>query len=108
MLVPVLKAGDIVVMDNLRVHKNAEAVAAIERAGARVLFLPSYSPDFNPIEQVWSKLKGLVRAAGARTRAALDEAIGQALKAITAANARAWFAHCGYSPGPAVALGSDK
>lgn len=105
LLVPVLKAGDIVVMDNLKVHKNAEAVAAIEQAGARILLLPPYSPDFNPIEHVWSKLKTLVRAAGARTRAALDHAIADALKAITAANARAWFAHCGYSTGPDVALG---
>jgi hypothetical protein len=70
--------------------------------------LPPYSPDFNPIEQVWSKLKGIMRAARARTRAALEEAIASALKAITAANARAWFAHCGYSTGPSVILGAPE
>jgi transposase len=103
-LVPVLRVGDVVMMDNLSVHKNAEAIALIERAGASVLFLPPYSPDYNPIEQVWSKLKGLVRAAKAHTRAALDRAVGEALPAITAENARAWFAYCGYSPDPVVAL----
>ena len=107
-LVPVLEPGDVVVMDNLRVHSNAEAIEAIERAGARVLWLPPYSPDFNPIEQVWSKLKALVRAAGARTRSALDEAIADALSAITAANARAWFAYCGYSSGSAADLGATE
>ena len=98
MLVPVLVAGAIVIMDNLRVHKRAAAIAAIERAGARVLFLPPYSPDFNPIEHAWSKIKAIVRGKKAKTRAELDAAIAAAIAAITASDARGWFEHCGYAP----------
>lgn len=95
-LVPTLKPGDVVVWDNLNVHKSAEARAAIEAAGAEVLFLPPYSPDMNPIEKMWSKIKALLRAAGARTREALHEALTKAFAAVTAKDARAWFLHCGY------------
>lgn len=95
-LAPTLKAGDIVVWDNLSVHKSATAIAAIEARGAEVLPQPPYSPDLNPIEKMWSKLKALIRAAGARTREALHQALADALAAVTAKDARAWFAHCGY------------
>lgn len=95
-LAPTLKPGDIVVWDNLSVHKSATAIAAIEARGAEVLCQPPYSPDLNPIEKMWSKLKALIRAAGARTREALHQALMDALAAVTAKDARAWFAHCGY------------
>lgn len=97
-LVPVLVTGAIVIMDNLRVHKRAEAIEAIERAGARVLFLPPYSPDFNPIEHAWSKIKAIVRGLKATTRAELDAAIATAMEAIVASDAQGWFKHCGYAP----------
>ena len=95
-LAPTLKPGDVVVWDNLNVHKSAVAREAIEAAGAEVLFLPPYSPDLNPIEKMWSKVKAILRAAGARTREALHTALTDALAAVTAKDARAWFAHCGY------------
>ena len=95
-LVPTLKPGDIVVWDNLNVHKSEGAREAIEAVGAEVLFLPPYSPDLNPIEKMWSKVKAIVRSASARTREALHEALTQAFAAVTAKDARAWFAHCGY------------
>jgi transposase len=94
---PTLRPGDIVIMDNLRAHKAAGIREAIEQAGARVLYLPPYSPDLAPIERCWSKLKSLLRTAKARTREALDEAIAQALATITASDARGWFEHCGYA-----------
>ncbi|HEV2115247.1 MAG TPA: IS630 family transposase [Terriglobales bacterium] len=89
-----LKPGDVVVMDNLSSHKAAAVRASIEQAGAELLYLPPYSPDFNPIEKAWAKLKELLRAAQARTRDALEQAIGEALKRITPENARAWFRLC--------------
>lgn len=92
----ILQPGDIVVMDNLSAHKDAEVVAAIEAAGAIAWFLPPYSPDFNPIEQMWSKVKEILRTAKARTAEALLDAIGMALRAVTISDAEAWFAHCGY------------
>ena len=95
-LCPTLCAGDIVVMDNLRVHKMHVISALIENKGARLLFLPPYSPDFSPIELCWSKIKTFLRKAKARTRDALDEAIAQALSTISLSDAQAWFAHCGY------------
>lgn len=95
-LVPTLHAGDVVVWDNLNVHKSVGAREAIEAAGAEVLFLPPYSPDLNPIEKMWSKVKSAVRSAGARTREALHGALTDAFAAVTANDARAWFAHCGY------------
>ena len=93
---PTLHEGDIVVADNLSAHKAAGVQEAIAAAGARLLYLPPYSPDLNPIEQCWSKIKTFLRAAKARTRAALDEAVTRALATITEPDARAWFAHCGY------------
>ena len=96
-LVPALRSGDIVVMDNLSPHKSDPTLALITQAGAQVLFLPAYSPDLNPIEMMWSKVKNLLRAAAARTHAELIVAIGQALAHVTAQDAINWFAHCGYS-----------
>src|SRR5664280_57719 len=82
------------VMDNLSSHKVNGVREWIEKAGAEVLYLPLYSPDLNPIEKAWSKLKQLLRSAKARTKEALDKAIEEALKLITAENAHAWFKHC--------------
>lgn len=96
-LVPTLRLGDIVVMDNLSPHKSDQTLQLIVAAGAQVLFLPAYSPDFNPIEMMWSKIKSLLRSAEARTPAELITAIGQALALITAKDAFGWFTHCGYS-----------
>jgi len=96
-LVPTLKPGRVVVLDNLSAHKAALARLLIEAAGCRLAFLPPYSPDFNPIEQAWSKLKALLRGAAARTRDALEAALTTFLDQITAADARGWFAHCGYA-----------
>lgn len=95
-LCPTLRPGQIVVMDNLSVHKGAAIRALIEGCGCRLLFLPAYSPDFAPIEQAFSKLKTLLRRAQARTREALEAAIADALAAITAQDAAGWFAACGY------------
>lgn len=97
LLVPALHPGDIVVMDNLSPHKSDGTLELITQAGAQVLFLPPYSPDLNPIEMMWSKVKGLLRTAEARTPAELISAIGQALRKITAQNALSWFTYCGYS-----------
>ena len=96
-LCPTLRAGDIVIMDNLRPHKNEHTLALIAAAGASVLFLPAYSPDLNLIEKMWSKVKALLRNAEARTREELLEAIAKALQAVTAKDAMGWFASCGYS-----------
>lgn len=93
-LCPALKPGDVVVMDNLSSHKLAAVRASIEKAGAELLYLPPYSPDMNPIEKAWAKLKELLRAAKTRTREALEQAIGEALKRITPDNAKAWFRFC--------------
>jgi transposase len=95
-LVPALRPGQVVVLDNLSVHKSAAARALVEAAGCRLLFLPAYSPDFNPIELAFAKLKQALRRAAARTDDALVEAIGVALATVTAADARAFFAHCGF------------
>jgi transposase len=95
-LVPTLSAGDIVVMDNLKAHKVAGVEEAIMAAGARLEYLPPYSPDLNPIEKCWSKVKTYLRRVKARTREALEEALRQALLTITEADVRAWFTHCGY------------
>ena len=96
-LCPTLKQGDIVVMDNLAVHKSPEVQRLVAEAGAEVRFLPAYSPDLNPIEKMWSKIKALLRSAEARTPAKLDEAISQAFSKITNKDAAGWFASCGYS-----------
>jgi transposase len=95
-LVPTLRPGDIVVMDNLGAHKNEATLALITAAGAQTRFLPAYSPDFNPIEKMWSKVKAFLRAAEPRTHPALLKAIAAALAAVTANDAKGWFAHCGY------------
>lgn len=96
-LVPTLRPGDIVVMDNLSPHKSAETLALIENAGATVMFLPPYSPDLNPIEKMWSKIKELLRTAKARTEQTLVEAIGDALAKVSQRDATNWFASSGYS-----------
>jgi transposase len=84
-------------MDNLSPHKSDPTLALIAQTGAQVLFLPAYSPDLNPIEKMWSKLKALLRSAQARTPADLVAAIGQALTQITPQDALGWFTSCGYS-----------
>lgn len=96
-LCPTLRAGDLVVMDNLAPHKSDQTLALIAQAGAEVLFLPAYSPDLNPIEKMWSKVKSYLRSAQARTLETLIEAIGLALRTITSQDAINWFASCGYS-----------
>lgn len=96
-LLPVLRPGDLVIMDNLSAHKGEPALELLARAGVQVLFLPAYSPDFNPIEKMWSKLKAYLRKAEARNRESLVEAIAAALATVTAQDARNWFASCGYS-----------
>ena len=95
-LVPSLEPGQTVIWDNLSVHKSSTAHDLIAAAGCQVCFLPPYSPDFSPIELAFSKLKTFLRRRQARTRAALDEAITAGLATITADDAHAWFAHCGY------------
>ncbi|HEY6409865.1 MAG TPA: transposase, partial [Ktedonobacteraceae bacterium] len=97
-LVPSLHPGQIVVLDNLRVHKGARVRQLIEDKGCQVLFLPAYSPDLSPIEETFSKIKAFLRRVGARTREALEEAICQALLTVTAQDAQGWFRHCGYLP----------
>ena len=96
-LCPSLRPSDIVVMDNLSPHKHPSTLALIAAAKAEVLFLPPYSPDLNPIELMWSKVKALLRKAEARTHPDLLQAITYALRAITPEDAINWFAHCGYS-----------
>jgi transposase len=98
-LAPTLRPGDIVVMDNLSSHKRPPPIAAIEAAGAEVRFLPPYSPDLNPIEKMFSKLKAHLRSAKARTIEALHEAIGDGLRKVTAGDAAGWLASCGYRHG---------
>jgi len=93
-LCPALKPGDVVVMDNLSSHKIKGVRRLIEKAGAEVLYLPPYSPDLNPIEKAWSKLKQILRAAKARTKEALEKAITEAIRMITPDNSKAWFHHC--------------
>jgi transposase len=95
-LAPTLRRGQVVVMDNLSAHKGERVRELIEERGCELIYLPSYSPDLNPIEEAFSKIKGLVRKAEARSREALVEAIGWALCAVTSRDARAFFEHCGY------------
>jgi transposase len=96
-LVPKLWPGAVVVMDNLSAHKVKGVQALIESAGARLLYLPPYSPDFNPIELAWSKFKNCLRKTAARTKEALGAAIGAALDTISASDAHGYFAHRGYA-----------
>ena len=95
-LVPSLRPGQVVVLDNLSVHKGERVRQMIEAKGCQVLFLPAYSPDLTPIEEAFSKLKTWLRRLGARTREALEEAIAQALTQITGQDAHGWFWHSGY------------
>ncbi len=95
-LVPTLRKGQVLVMDNLSAHKGERVRELIEERGCELIYLPAYSPDFNPIEEAFSKIKGLIRKAEARTREALVEAIGWALCAVTSGDARGFFEHCGY------------
>jgi transposase len=95
-LAPSLRGGQIVVLDNLGAHKSERVRELIEGRGCQLLFLPPYSPDFNPIEEAFSKIKGALRKAGARTREALIEALGVAISAVSARDARGFFEHSGY------------
>lgn len=96
-LVPALRPGDIVVLDNLAAHRVPWVARRIRKAGAGVWYLPPYSPDFNPIEKIWAKVKASLRKAAARTTEALWEAVAAALKAVTPQDCQNSFAHCGYS-----------
>ena len=96
-LVPALRRGDVVVWDNLGAHRAADLGLAVESAGARVLPLPPYSPDFSPIEPGWSKVKQHLRSAEARTPEALSHAGTEAFASITPDDAAGWFRHCGYA-----------
>lgn len=96
-LVPTLQKGDIVIMDNLRCHKVKGVKEAIEKAEARVLYLPAYSPDFNPIEMMWSKMKSHLRKQKARSSHLLDKAIQEAFQLITVNDISGWFSKAGYS-----------
>jgi transposase len=93
---PTLTPGDIVVMDNLQAHKAVGVQQAIARRGARLLYLPPYSPDLSPIEHCWSKVKTALRQVKARTRAVLDAAIAEAMVTVSHTDAWGWFKHCGY------------
>ena len=95
-LCPLLRPGQIVVMDRLGAHKATEVRNAIEARGCELIFLPSYSPDLNPIELAFSKLKAFVKRVAARTRSALDSAIAAALKTVTLSDVLGWFEHAGY------------
>lgn len=97
-LAPTLEDRQVVVLDGLGAHRSARVRELVERRGAELVFLPSYSPDLNPIEEAFSKIKNIVRKAAARTRDALDEAIGDALSAVTLEDVAGWFDHAGYEP----------
>ncbi len=96
-LCPTLRPGDVVILDNLSPHKGARSLALIAEAGAEVRFLPAYSPDLNPIEPMWSKVKANLRKLEARTQPSLLDAITSSFETVTSQDARNWFAHCGYS-----------
>ncbi len=96
-LVPVLRPGDIVVLDNLGAHKDQRAIKAIYEAGASVKFLPPYSPDLNPIELAWSKVKGILKTMKARCYDTLNKAIARAVEQVSWWDAHSWFEHCGFS-----------
>jgi transposase len=100
-LTPQLQKGDVVVMDNLSCHKSARVESVIHAAGARVRYLPPYSPDFNPIEKMWSKVKGSLRTVAKRTKQTLWNAIGTAMRSITPQDCEGYFGSCGL-PAPAT------
>lgn len=93
---PTLKAGDVIVLDNLGAHKASRIEEIAKQCGARVIWLPPYSPDFSPIELMWSKVKAYLKKAKARTQEELEKAIASALETVTKSDCRNWFAHCGY------------
>jgi transposase len=93
---PCLQAGDILILDNLGAHKASVIEEVAGECGGRVMWLPPYSPDYSPIEQMWSKVKGALRAAKARTREELERALAEALSLVSEADIRGWFRHCGY------------
>jgi transposase len=95
-LPPALRPGDIVLLDNLQVHRASDSKQAVSSVGGEVIFLPSSSPAFSPIESCWSKIKTFLRGCAARTRALLDDALTKALQAIHPEDIRGWFQHCGY------------
>lgn len=95
-LVPVLQPGDIVMLDNLKAHKVSGIREAIEATGGRLVYLPPYSPDLNPIELCWSKIKNYIRKKSARTLEHLQQVIGEAFKEVTSMDLQNWFEHCGY------------
>ena len=97
MLMPTLHPGDVVVMDNLSPHKTLGVQEAIEAAGATVRYLPPYSPDFNPIESMWSKVKQYLRGAAARTHRQRVTAVGDAMRSVTPDDCHGFFAGCGYA-----------
>ena len=97
-LVPSLRAGQIVVVDNLGAHRPKRIRELIEQQGCELVYLPAYSPDYNPIEEAFAKIKNLLRKAAARSKEVLVEAIGAALSAVTVADARGFFEHAGYRP----------
>ncbi len=95
-LAPTLKAGQVVILDNLSAHKPARVRELIEGRGCELVYLPAYSPDCNPIEEAFSKIKGMLRRAAARTKDALVDVLGEALSAISAQDAQGYFEHAGY------------
>jgi transposase len=95
-LAPTLRRGDILLMDNLSAHKSDQVRAALQARGVQLIFLPPYSPDLNPIEHCWSKMKAALRAAKARTWEELVAAVREALLSVSRSDVLAWFAHCGY------------
>ncbi len=96
-LIPNLHPGDSVVLDNLSAHKRPDIIAALKRAGAEVLFLPPYSPDLNPIEKAWAKLKELIRRLTTLTREAFDQAVAFAMNQISTNDIEAWTSYAGYA-----------
>jgi transposase len=107
-LVPALRPGDIVVLDNLSCHKSPEVERLVRSAGAETRYLPAYSPDLNPIERLFSKLKAWLRSAAARTADALIEAMGEALRAVCLSDIRGWFRHSGYPVVESTATVNEK
>ena len=95
-LAPTLEAGQVVILDNLSAHKPARVRELIERRDCELIYLPSYSPDFNPIEEAFAKIKDILRRVGARTKDALVDVLSEALSAISARDARGYFEHAGY------------
>jgi transposase len=96
MLVPVLQSGDIVLLDNVKFHYSERAISLIEAAGAKVLHIPAYSPDFNPIEECISKIKQMLRSLKARTKRKLYTALAKAIEKVTDQDILGWIKHCGY------------